>query len=169
MILLTRPSLQNLIEKKDIIGVEVGVKRGINAKDMLKKLSIKKLYLVDNWVTSKHSSKEATLQNLAEFKNKIVVLTGDSSVVCKNIKDEELDFAYIDANHSYEGVKKDIKNYYSKVKIGGIICGHDYFERRDRGVIKAVVEAFGKKNINTILCLDSPKKTKVYDWWVLKI
>lgn len=167
MKLLTRPSLQNLIDKKDLVCAEVGVKRGVNAKDMLTKLSIKKLYLIDNWIT-KHSSEEITLKNLEKFKDKIVTLTGESSKVCNNIKDEELDFVYIDADHKYKGIKKDIESYYPKVKIGGLICGHDYFERKDRGVIKAVDEFFGKKNINTVLCLDSPEKTKVYDWWIWK-
>ena len=39
--ILNRPSLQNLIGKKDLIGAEVGVKAGKNAKDMLEKLGYK--------------------------------------------------------------------------------------------------------------------------------
>jgi predicted O-methyltransferase YrrM len=40
--------------------------------------------------------------------------------------DNTLDFCYIDADHSYDGVKKDLNIWLPKVKSGGIICGHDY-------------------------------------------
>ena len=38
---------------------------------------------------------------------------------------EKLDFVYIDGNHAYEYVKKDIGLYYPKLKKGGVIGGHD--------------------------------------------
>jgi hypothetical protein len=37
-----------------------------------------------------------------------------------------LDFIYVDANHTYQAVKDDIKLWYPKVKSGGIVMGHDY-------------------------------------------
>ncbi len=37
-----------------------------------------------------------------------------------------VDMVYIDADHSYEGCKADIEAWFSKVRPGGIICGHDY-------------------------------------------
>ena len=37
-----------------------------------------------------------------------------------------LDFVFIDADHSYEQVQKDIKAWEPKIKNGGIIAGHDY-------------------------------------------
>ena len=175
MILLNRPSLQNLVDKKDLVGVEVGVFRGLNARNILESLNIKKLYLIDTWKgkgrsyrggglgkPSVRSSKEETEKELKEFKDKIVILSGDSSEVCKNIKDNELNFVYIDANHKYDGVKKDIKNYYPKVKIGGLIAGHDY---QSTNVIHAVNEYFGEENIHSNVCLDNVKS---YDWWIWK-
>jgi predicted O-methyltransferase YrrM len=39
---------------------------------------------------------------------------------------ESIDFIYIDGNHQYEFVKKDLINYVPKIKEGGIIAGHDY-------------------------------------------
>ena len=39
---------------------------------------------------------------------------------------ESIDFVYIDGNHQYSSVKEDLINYSEKVKIGGIIAGHDY-------------------------------------------
>ena len=41
------------------------------------------------------------------------------------IKDESLDFVFVDADHSYEGCKQDIEDWLPKIRRGGIICGHD--------------------------------------------
>lgn len=42
------------------------------------------------------------------------------------VADGSLDFAFIDADHSYEGCRDDIHAWWPKVKNGGILCGHDY-------------------------------------------
>lgn len=36
-----------------------------------------------------------------------------------------LDFVFIDADHSYEGVKRDLTEWTPKVRAGGLISGHD--------------------------------------------
>lgn len=56
-------------------------------------------------------------------------------------EDNELDFIFIDADHSYEAVKKDIQDWTPKVRSGGIIFGHDINWPTVR---KAVEEDFGK-------------------------
>jgi predicted O-methyltransferase YrrM len=53
------------------------------------------------------------------------------------------DFIYIDGMHTYEQVKKDIKNYLPLLKKGGFIGGHDYAETF-QGVIDAVNETTGQ-------------------------
>lgn len=64
----------------------------------------------------------------------------DSFVAAKNFKDESIDFVFIDANHTYEFVSKDIAAYLPKVKkSGGVISGHDW---SDDGVKRAVREIF---------------------------
>ena len=50
---------------------------------------------------------------------------------------------YIDALHTYDGVKSDINLYKSKIKLGGFICGHDY-DNNWKEVIRAVDETLGK-------------------------
>lgn len=54
----------------------------------------------------------------------------------------QVDFVYIDGLHTYEQVKKDIKNYLPKIKKGGVIGGHDYHPAWS-GVVSAVVESIG--------------------------
>jgi predicted O-methyltransferase YrrM len=46
--------------------------------------------------------------------------------VLKTLTDNFFDMIYIDADHSYEGVYNDLKISYTKLKTGGILCGHDY-------------------------------------------
>ena len=45
--------------------------------------------------------------------------------VKKLLDGKKLDFLFIDADHSYEGVKKDFEMYSPLVKTGGIIAFHD--------------------------------------------
>jgi hypothetical protein len=61
------------------------------------------------------------------------------------------DFVYIDADHSYEAVKKDIEIWLPLIKAGGMIGGHDYGfpdeAVRYGGVQEAVDEIFGSNDI----------------------
>jgi predicted O-methyltransferase YrrM len=66
---------------------------------------------------------------------------GDSFDRAKDFKDESIDFVFIDANHTYEYVKRDIEAYLPKMKKGSIMAGHDY-NMSHPGVIQAVNEAF---------------------------
>ena len=50
-----------------------------------------------------------------------------SSTGHEKIADGELDLCFIDGNHSYKYVIEDIKNFFPKIKPGGLICGDDFF------------------------------------------
>ena len=52
------------------------------------------------------------------------IIQGDSTVVHEGIE-QQFDAVFIDGNHSYEYVKKDLENYWHKVRDGGIIAMHD--------------------------------------------
>ena len=69
------------------------------------------------------------------------VAYGDSVDFSFTYDDETIDTLFIDGDHTYEGVKKDIEAWYPKVKKGGTIIFHDY--QRDKvheGVQQAVDE-----------------------------
>jgi hypothetical protein len=62
--------------------------------------------------------------------------------------DNSLDFVWIDAGHTYRDILDDLEAWYPKVKIGGLIAGHDYVPEHPvswAGVVRAVSEFFKGK------------------------
>ena len=70
-------------------------------------------------------------QAFTKQNQKIYLLRKDShqqdtlEEVQKILNDNQLDFLFVDADHSYEGVKKDFEMYSPLVRKGGIIAFHD--------------------------------------------
>jgi len=76
-----------------------------------------------------------------------------------------LDFAYIDGNHSLKSVTADLGAWWPKVKSGGIICGHDYYDRNTdyhNCGVKTAVDEFALSNGLPI------KVTDCTSWWINK-
>lgn len=59
---------------------------------------------------------------------------------------EKADLIFIDGDHRYESVKKDIRKAMDLIKPYGIIAGHDY-QPYWPGVVQAADETFGKVNV----------------------
>lgn len=57
-----------------------------------------------------------------------------------------IDFIYHDANHTYDGVKEDLKHWWPKLKVGGILIIDDY-ERQFVGLVDAVNEFVQANNL----------------------
>ncbi len=66
------------------------------------------------------------LSNKYSDKPSIKLHKSDSNAFFKNVENNYYDIVYIDGDHSYEGVKRDLENAFTKVKNGGYIMGHDY-------------------------------------------
>lgn len=79
---------------------------------------------------------------------KLVLLHMDSeagfSWIAKNVGCDIFDFVFIDGDHEYNAVKRDIEMYSQLVKSGGWVVGHDYYECESihPGVKRAVDETF---------------------------
>lgn len=56
-----------------------------------------------------------------EFSKNLTLIVDDSS----NVETGELGLLFVDGDHSYEGVSKDISNHWKDVKIGGLVVFHD--------------------------------------------
>jgi len=80
------------------------------------------------------------MKNVGSFPN-LKVLRMSSEEACKNFN-ENVDMVFIDGEHTYEAVKKDIQLW--KSKANKIICGHDYHLE---GVKKAVDSEFNKVEV----------------------
>lgn len=165
-----RPALKTLKDKRNLVGVEIGVDSGLNALEILQGLDIKKLFLIDPWKHYGGMTGHGALPDdarlvkgcydharkiLEDYEDKLVWLIDISENVVNKV-DDNLDFVYIDGNHRYEYISKDIELYYPKVKIGGMISGHD-FKGGEPGVVRAVQERFAGK------CYRSQ-----WDWWHIK-
>ena len=146
----TRPAIDFMskhFSNKPVVGAELGVFRGDNALRLFNMLNIQMLHLVDIWVVGKYGLElDCEAVALARFKNvaNAKIYKGYTYDVVKQIKDESLDFVYIDAGHAYMECKLDIDGWYPKVKDGGILAGHDYFNCA--GVKQAVDEFVGLRN-----------------------
>lgn len=57
----------------------------------------------------------------------------------KDFENNFFDLVFIDAEHKYESLKNDIKSWLPKLKINGILMGHDYSSLYP-GVVNAVNE-----------------------------
>ncbi|MFC1631538.1 class I SAM-dependent methyltransferase [Candidatus Omnitrophota bacterium] len=80
------------------------------------------------------------LENTKAYKGKFTPLRGYSYDIVKTWPQQrKINFLFIDGDHSYEGMKRDIEDWLPLVKDKGIVCFHDY--RDAPGVIKAVDEA----------------------------
>jgi len=155
---------------KDLVGVEVGVFKGQNARAMLELMDLKLLYLVDryemyedyklSYLSELDTVKAMAFKLVDKFKEKIEWILKDSREAYKEIPDG-LDFVYIDGNHTYEFVKADIENFWPKIRNGGVLAGHDYNDLNKKPGVKKGVDEFVKNNA---LKLHRGKT----DWWVIK-
>ncbi len=123
------------------IGAEIGVQRGIYSEVTLNLWSkAKRYYLVDIWKQqSKYYAETGNVpdamqdQNYLQTKTRmekfgdIPVLIRNASVdAAKTFPDEFFDYIYIDARHDYCGVREDLEAWYPKLKVGGLMAGHDF-------------------------------------------
>lgn len=133
--------------------VEVGSYKGRSSSFMaveLSKLDRKVIFdCVDTWQGSEEHQDIQTIidnklfeefqKNMEPVKDFYNTKRMTSLDAAKLYEDNSLDMVFIDASHDYENVKQDILAWEPKVKMGGIISGHDY-QPCWSGVIKAVNE-----------------------------
>jgi len=160
--------LDRLPNDVPLIGAEIGVLNGNTAYRILGARPLLIHYMVDPWtapekdssyyLTGDSNSLKPAREHEIAYKRtlKRVEFAGDRAIILrmysveaeKIIKDNSLDFVFIDGDHSYAGVKKDIKLWLPKVKKGGWIGGHDYNHSRLPGVKKAVDEVFNNLELD---------------------
>lgn len=140
--------------KKFKRGAEVGVAYGGHAEAILNISTLDKLYGVDPYLhtESYHDPMNLpqaefdelylyVLERLARFGDRYEHIRKTSKQAVDEIPGQ-IDFIYIDADHSYDGVWRDLCAWYAKVREGGVIGGHDYDHPSFPSIKKAVDEFF---------------------------
>ena len=117
------------------VGVEMGVLLGEYSWGLLHSSKIETLYSVDKWSSKRKWWDDVHRRTagyvLSEFGSRSQIIQGDSCEVAAQFADQSLDFVYIDGNHRYKGIKRDFRCWYPKVKVGGIVAGHDWVREED--------------------------------------
>lgn len=176
------------------IGAEIGTSKGRYAKWLFAKIKGLKLFCVDPWevyddyIELHDKSKqglfdryfEETKQRLAG-KN-VEFIRKYSIDAIKDFLDNSLDFVFIDGNHTFEYVIEDIAAWEKKVRHGGIVSGHDYwnsFNKRHYYVpnlnpvekmklcqVKDAVDAWTKTNQINPWFITSPSRLDKFPSWL---
>jgi hypothetical protein len=155
----TRNDLIKTLEH-NLIVCEIGVFKGEFSKFIKNQINPKELHLIDvfegticsgdkdgnNIVWVDLHTEYIKLQTWAETQSGVYIHKGFSSGILKNFNDNYFDLIYIDGDHSYEGVKKDLEISHSKIKPNGYILGHDYTPQF-QGVMDAVNEFCSKYDL----------------------
>lgn len=156
--------------------VEIGCKEGRTTGHILANVPDSRVIAIDPWITQEATNdptKETYADwdfsqieaefwaNVGEHKDRCLMLRckSDIAATCKLPDDFQCDLAFIDALHNYEGVKDDIAIWWPRVRIGGILAGHD-FNHKWPGCERAVAESFDLMQVGV-----APDSV----WFVMKV
>ncbi len=113
--------LKHLIETNNFrIMIEVGIDTGKTTFHLLDTIPQLTIYAVDTDI-----SKFYNVSVKEKYGDRLVPIQGYSFQVADQFADNFADIIFIDADHSYASVKKDILKYMPKLKKGGLLTGHD--------------------------------------------
>lgn len=139
---------------KYTIGAELGVWKG-NFSIRLLETNPQRLYLIDPWVYrpdypsslyGHRTMNQARMDRI--YKGILRRFSSDDRVVVLRTQEglrslpEMVDWVYIDGDHNYPAVQRDLREAALRVKDGGLICGDDYAQGGwwGAGVVNAVDE-----------------------------
>jgi hypothetical protein len=131
----------SFLNKKNVNNMaEIGVYAGNFAERMLKDCdTIQRYYMIDPWRHLDKWNKPENIKNdifelylsqtlsKTEFAaHKRIILKGKTTEIIEKIPNGELDFAYVDGDHTLKGIAIDLIRLFPKIKNGGWIGGDDF-------------------------------------------
>jgi len=154
-------------------GAEIGVLEGRYSEILCQKIPGLKLLCIDDWkLRITHPKMKRAKALLAPYDATCIRKTSMDAV--KDVQDESLDFVFIDAGHHPDLVREDIREWTKKVRKGGIVSGHDYYEHThiDNDVMGPVNE-YIKETGYQLQIIDWDKENPVRDdrqpcWFFIK-
>lgn len=158
-------------------GAEIGCAFGSNAAIILSWWKGRRLYMIDPWTmqsSETYPEKHDTVdydkwfrlcEKLSWRDTRAALIKKLSLDGANTILDDSLDFAYIDGNHCYQSISADLEAWWPKVKSGGIMGGHDFYNiptfPNHCEVERAVREWSEKHNLPI-------HTTECTSWWIAK-
>lgn len=152
------------LKTENLRGAEIGVASGDTSRALLERFPKLRLQMIDSWSTygeshpyfisgdgcakltaeqqSQRAMQAAQATGFASKRRTILAL--DSGAAADRVEKESLDFLFVDADHTYQGLRADLQAWWPRVRPGGVMFGKDYGGVRDRlglfGVSQAVDE-----------------------------
>lgn len=175
-----KPHVRSLIEliiqyvdRPNLVGAEVGVWKGETSQELLTAFPTSFLFLVDLWKEwlpgSTYYDQHKVMGRMPQAEWDLIynqavhntrarpgvgtvsILRKDTGEAASYIANGILDYVFLDASHYYDDVKRDIDLWTPKVKVGGLIAGHDFKGKMDTkgiwGISRAVHEKFTKERV----------------------
>ena len=142
---VTRDDLAALFHELEYkVGAEIGVAGGDYSEVIMRhNPQLNMMHGVDPYLPYKgykdfrklgtFDSLESRAHSLLDKYENYQFLKEMSVEASKSFTNGELDFVYIDANHSEPYVSQDIEAWTPKVRKGGIVAGHDYARIKAKG------------------------------------
>lgn len=107
---------------KNGVVAEIGTHVGTFAQSIREICVPRKMHLIDNDFSQfDRAAFEGAVQN-----GEVELHDGDSAATLSSFPDAYFDWIYVDADHSYEGVARDINAARTKVKADGLLVFNDY-------------------------------------------
>jgi predicted O-methyltransferase YrrM len=117
--------------------IEVGIDTGKTTFFLLDNIPDLIIYAIDT-DTSKFYNK-----NIKEkYGDRLIPMQGYSYDMADKLPNNFADIVFIDADHSYEAVKKDILKYSPKLKETGLLTGHDIDYPGVNQAVKEMINTF---------------------------
>lgn len=136
--------LEKLVKENGFtLGCELGVHEGVTHFHLLDNCPDLTMVGVDVYKGNQEKYWKAVSVKIEEYGKRSRFYRMLTTEAVKDIEDEELDFIFIDADHTYKSVISELKAWAPKVKKNGYITGHDCDHPQ---VKKAIDEFFGKGN-----------------------
>lgn len=159
-------------------GAEIGCAAGEFSSLILSQWKGERLHMVDPWQkqdkevykesTNEHGEFEKWFQmcvDLAKREPRAHLVRSLSVDAAKDIPDRSLDFVYIDAAHDARNVMQDLDSWWSKIRYGGLMGGHDFCNRKDNGWFCEVEDAVKRWTSEHNLPYTV---TSCTSWWIIK-
>jgi hypothetical protein len=114
------------------LGAEIGVLKGEYSEVLCYANPKLHLYCIDPWLGNKAGFRDTALKHLADCNCTIIQNTSMEAV--GNFADNSLDFVFLDGNHTFPFIVNDLIQWTPKVRVGGIVAGHDYLDLAHSGI-----------------------------------